>query len=82
MLSSLPVDDGRGAAVAAAEGLVPGSLFGLSLRGPQQMSAGVRHGVDLVSGAALIDAEEKEQGKAREGNALQSQVRLSEDIRE
>lgn len=82
-LGSLPVDDGRGAAVvaAAAEGLRPHRLLSLGLRGDfQQMSAGVRHRVDLGSGAALIETEEEEQGEAKAGNVRQSQVRLSKDI--
>lgn len=81
---SLPVNDGGGAAVVAAadQGLGRRGLLGLSLRGLQQMSAGVRHGVDLVSGAAPIETEEEAQGEAREESAQQSQMRLSEDIRE
>lgn len=75
-LSSLPVDDGRGAAAAAAEGAGPRHLLGLSLRGEiQQMSAGVRHGVDLLSGAALKVTEEKEQGEARIGKGREGKER-------
>lgn len=57
-LSSLPVDDLRGA--GAARGIGPHRLLSLRLRGEiKQMSAGVWRGVDLVSGAPLKETEEK-----------------------